>query len=122
MGISPKWRLPTWYDNELVIREGEDILEEIDTPAIEALRKHMLVWSAFKCDAPFLPEDFIAMGEGLNLRELYLEETNELRIFFLSIVWRAAASSRREFDDVQLSEEILEDLRQHVFVRLPSCT
>lgn len=117
LGVRPRWRPATWYDDQMLIREGEDILEGIDTPAIEALRKNTLVWSSFKCDAPFSPEDLIPLGEGLNLRELSLGSADELRIFFLSIVWRAAASSRPEFLDVQLTDEILEDLRQRVLTR-----
>jgi hypothetical protein len=119
LGMRPLWRPATWYDDRLVIREGEDILEEIDTPGIEALRKHTLVWSSFKCDTPFSPEDLIPYGEGVNLRELCLGSADELRMFFLSIVWRAAASSRPEFADVQLAEDILEDLRQRVLTRNP---
>lgn len=119
LGVRPQWRPATWYDDRLVIREGEDILEEIDAPAIEVLRKHKLVWSSFKCDAPFSPEDLTPFGEGVNLRELCLGSADELRMFFLSIVWRAAASSRSEFVDVQLAEEMLEDLRQRVLTRDP---
>lgn len=117
LGTRPRWRPPTWYDDRLVIREGEDILEKIDAPAIEALREHTLVWSAFKFDAPFSAEDFIPISEDVKLRQLSLGSADELRMFFLSIVWRAAASSRREFADVQLSEEVLEDLRQRVLMR-----
>ena len=117
LGSRPRWRPATWYDNRLVIREGEDILEAIDTPAIETLRKNMLVWSSFKCDAPFSPEDLIPYSEGISLREICLGSADELRIFFLSIAWRAAASSRPEFEDVQFVDEILEDLRQRVLTR-----
>ncbi|MBN9421505.1 MAG: hypothetical protein J0I91_03485 [Candidatus Accumulibacter sp.] len=117
LGARPRWRPATWYDDRLVIKEGEDILREIDTPAIEELRKHKLVWSSFKCDAPFFPEDLTPLGEGTNLREICLGSADKLRMFFLSIVWRAAASSRPEFVNVQLTEEILEDLRQRVLAQ-----
>lgn len=40
-------RYDSWFDDELVIYEGERILEAIDTPAIVMLRKHKLVWSSW---------------------------------------------------------------------------
>jgi hypothetical protein len=44
-GSDIKKRYDSWFDSSLVIREGEKILEEIDSPAIEMLRKHKMVWS-----------------------------------------------------------------------------
>ena len=37
-----KKRYDSWFDTSLVIRDGEKILEDIDTPAIEILRKHKM--------------------------------------------------------------------------------
>lgn len=120
LGARPRSRPPTWYDNALVIQEGEKILEDIDTPAIEALRKHKLVWSSFENDSPFAPEDFTPCDINLNLREVAVGSAEELRLFFLSIVWRAAASLRPEFADVEVADEILEDLRLRVLSQDPA--
>lgn len=117
LGTQPRWKPPTWYDNELVIRKGEDILEKIDTPAIEMLRKYKLVWSSFKCDHPFTAEELLPLSDDINLREVSFSSTDEMRLFFLSIVWRAAASSRPEFADIQLTEDVQEDLRQRVLTQ-----
>jgi hypothetical protein len=38
----------SWYDERLVTRRGEDVLEDIDTQGIEILRRHSLVWSGWK--------------------------------------------------------------------------
>jgi len=121
LGGTPKLRPPTWYDGELVIREGEDILEAIDTPAIETLRNHILIWSSFSCDEPFSPEDFAVHGEKFSLRGIEINniDADKLRLFFLSIVWRAAASSRPEFKHLQLEPAVLEDVRHRVSLRSP---
>lgn len=119
LGATPRWKPPTWYDNELVIREGEDILEAIDTPAIEALRNHTLIWSSFNSDEPFAPEALTPLSDSISLREACIDKADELRLFFLSIVWRAAASSRREFVDVKLTDAEIEDLRQRVLAQEP---
>ena len=55
----PISRPPSWYDNRLVIRAGEDILEAIDTPAIDDLRRHKLVWTSFPNDSPFSDQDIL---------------------------------------------------------------
>lgn len=117
LGARPLNRPQTWYDNSLVIQEGEKILESIDTPAIAALRKHKLVWSAFNCDAPFGPDDLIQIDSSLALRQVDISSAEQIRLFFLSVVWRAAASSRPEFAHVLIADEILEDLRQRVLTK-----
>lgn len=121
LGGTPRNRPATWYDDELVIRKGEDILEEIDTPAIELLRDHTLIWSSFSCDEPFAPEDFVIAHDACSIRELSIDSSgaDALRLFFLSIVWRAAASSRPEFADIQLEPGEIEDIRQRVLSQDP---
>ncbi|MGO3712841.1 hypothetical protein [Alcaligenes aquatilis] len=121
LGGKPKNRPPTWYDDELVIREGEDILEEIDTPAIDTMRNHILVWSSFVSDEPFSPEALMFVCDAFSIRDIRIgsADADKLRLFFLSIVWRAAASRRSEFKHVQLGAEELEDIRQRVLTRTP---
>lgn len=121
IGGIPKRRPATWYDDELVIREGEDILEEIDTPGIETLRNHVLIWSSFNCDEPFPAEALYFFHAGVGMRGLSIDKTDvdSLRLFFISIVWRSAASSRPEFKHMRLEADELEDFRQRVLLRNP---
>lgn len=112
-------RPPTWYDNQLVIREGENILEEIDTKGIESLRRNMLVWSAFSVDMPFAGHELLPLGPDFGYRRIAVGSANELRLFFISVVWRAAASDRPEFADVNLPPFITEDLRSRVLASDP---
>ncbi|MCO7642521.1 hypothetical protein NJI34_37760 [Pseudomonas sp. S 311-6] len=116
IGGIPRRRPPTWYDDQLVIRGGEDILESIDTPAIETLRSHKLIWSAFPKDGSIPDLGVRQIHESLGMRSLVFSdsEIENLRLFFLSIVWRAAASLRPEFIHVQLEDEEKENLRQRV--------
>ena len=46
-GLRPIRRFTSWYDQQLVIREGEKILSEIDTAGIEELRRLKLIWSGW---------------------------------------------------------------------------
>lgn len=117
----PISRPPSWYDNRLVTRAGEDILEAIDTEAISQLRQHRLVWTSFPNDAPFSADDVMSLGAEVNfgVRVLNLEDARALRLFFLSVVWRAAESTRREFEDVQLEPAVLQDIRERVLAKDP---
>lgn len=42
-----------------------------------------------------------------------------LRVFFLSLLWRSAVSTRPEFADIVISESDLEDLRVRVLTQDP---
>lgn len=112
----PRRRPATWYDNQLVIRKGEDILEELDTYAIDQLRETQLIWSGFDSNSLPVPSDMLPIAEGTYMRRVDLSNMDEekIRLFFLSIVWRVAASNRPEFNNVNLDAQILEDLRQRI--------
>jgi hypothetical protein len=117
IGHGVKTRSNSWYDEQLVIREGEDILEAIDTRGIETLRRHKLVWSGWQ---PY--EDLVgafAFQEGQGFRLIQIPSPGELQLFFLSLLWRAAASSRHEFADFKLPSQTLEDLRVRVLQQSP---
>lgn len=108
-GPKPSRRWSSWYDSELVTREGEDILSAIDTWAIAVLREHKLVWSGWG-GAVELGELHTKISEHIGIREVSLD-TRKLRLFFLSLLWRAAASDRYEFKDIVLPKKDLEVLR-----------
>jgi hypothetical protein len=109
LGRPPSRKWSSWYDREIVTAEGEAILSKIDSSAITELRKHRLVWSGW---GPLvsLPTDPIA-DTGWGLRKLKGIDGRGLRLFFLSLLWRAAVSKRPGFEDVQLSEQDLDRVR-----------
>ncbi|MDK2770388.1 MAG: hypothetical protein KYX69_22030 [Sphingomonas sp.] len=100
----PRKRRDSWYDAELVTRIGEDILAEYDSWGIEVLRRNRLVWSGFgTSDGP--PEDDMLLlpgSDGAGVRKIAGIDGSRLRLFLLSILWRAAASSLPEFKAVRM--------------------
>ncbi|EMW3375367.1 hypothetical protein AAEY46_001592 [Yersinia enterocolitica] len=107
-------RLDSWYDTNLVIETGEKILSDIDTKGISELRKYKLIWSGWDSKWEKLPQSEFAQydpSDALSLRSLQNIDINSLRVFFLSILWRSAASQRNEMSDITLSPNILEKLR-----------
>lgn len=109
-GMRPAQRCTSWYDQGLVIREGEDILSEIDTRAIEALRKHRLVWSGWG-EATTLGDLHEVIQDPFGVRQVHLD-TKMLRLFFLSLLWRAAASQLSEFKEIELPAADAEVIRK----------
>ncbi|MGY4230087.1 hypothetical protein ACVMIH_007448 [Bradyrhizobium sp. USDA 4503] len=120
-GDRPKRSWSSWYDTELVTADGEAILADFDNEAISELRKQKLVWSGF---GPLqkLPHgpDHDAIGEtGLGLRKLRGTDFRALRLFFLSLLWRAAASRHEAFGGVALAADELADLGSRLVARDP---
>lgn len=119
IGLGVKKKPATWYDNQLVIRSGEDILEAIDTPAIEILRKHKFIWSGWGNEEKLISDDFIAESDEISFRSVTIEGAKTLQLFFLSLLWRAAASQRPEFREIKIEQDTLEDLRLRVSNKNP---
>jgi hypothetical protein len=114
IGLGVKRRSNSWYDDALVTKSGEDILAKIDSSGIEELRLHRLVWSGWGPDRR-LPSDDIVTQDGRSaFRVIPVARPKVLQIFFLSLLWRAAATARPEFKDISLPESALEDLRNRV--------
>lgn len=109
-------RWSSWYDRALVTEEGEKILSDLDNWGIATLRKYKLVWSGWGPmqtlnDVTIIPET----PWGLRKIEFQDEETpKRLRVFLLSILWRAAATKRPEFAEIDLPPDQLEMLRKMV--------
>lgn len=111
-GLKPIRRHSSWYDNRLVTSHGEKILSDIDDWAIKKLRYHHLVWSGW---GPIIElPDINPPRSDWGFRILSDTEWPRLLLFFLSLLWRAAASSRKEFSDVNLPAEDIERLREMV--------
>lgn len=106
-------RSSSWYDRHLVVAEGEKILAEYDDWAIRILRKHTMVWSGW---GPRISlNDFQRFpGTPWGIRSVSGDDWKKLRLFFLSLLWRAAATDRPEFNEVDLPPDHLERLRQMV--------
>lgn len=110
-GRRPIRRWSSWTDTSLVIRKGEDILEALDTWAIAVLRANQLVWSGWG-DADALPADqTILDAEKRGFRSIGGVDQDQMRLFLLSLLWRAAASEIPEMSQVRMPEADLQFLR-----------
>lgn len=110
-GTRPIRRRTSWYDRNLVTRDGEDILRDYDTWAIAELRKHHLVWSGW---GPMLALPQAAQISGDGVRVIRGIDPKRLRLFFLSLLWRAAASRMSELHEIEIDAARLERLRRLV--------
>lgn len=105
-------RWSSWYDDHLVIRRGEDILTQLDTWAIRELRKYQLVWSSLSLPDVASTPNYFALPDGSHgMRVIEGIDPGKLRLFFLSLLWRAAATDLREFTEIELPQADLEKLR-----------
>lgn len=114
-------RWSSWYDSTLVTEAGEKILSDYDNWAIAMLRKHKLVWSGWGPMQALIDIESMA-GTPWGIRKIEFEngeELKRLRLFLLSILWRAAATRRREFEEVKLPKDELEHLRTMVLNQNP---
>ena len=110
-GRRPVKRWDSWFDYGLVTREGEDILAEIDDAGITELRRHRLVWSGRTAGgADPLPDSFDETS-GVGIRIVAGVDVHSLALFFLSLLWRCAASKRPEMSDISIPIDRLERLR-----------
>lgn len=112
-GRRPRKSLTSWYDRELCTLPGEKILSGYDDWAIRCLRRHKLVWSGWGSDKLDLG-NAIEIANGHFIRQIEGEDWQRLRLFYLSILWRAAQSARNEFAEITLPEDDLEILRMLV--------
>lgn len=110
-GTRPKKATSSWYDYELVTRAGEDILTEFDTAAINILRNHQLIWSSW--GESFISNDsiFYSINQNYGVREFSNLEWRKLRLFGLSLLWRACNSTQNGFCDINIPKDDLEKIR-----------
>lgn len=114
-GRRPVKRWSSWYDQQLVTEQGERILRDLDTWAIEELRRTKLVWSGWGPMMRLQTPDFRQIeGTPWGIRKLTVRDPAKLRLFFLSLLWRAAATEREEFSEVTLAREELIQLKEMV--------
>jgi hypothetical protein len=96
-------------------------LARLDNWAIPELRKHKLVWSGWG-PLQSLPHghDHDPIGTtGFGLRKVSGLDANRLRLFFLSLLWRAAASTHYGFTEITLPPPELEKLGEMLLANDP---
>lgn len=104
IGFRPIRRFTSWYDHQLVTHKGEQILSEIDTHGIAELRKHKLVWSGWGKDKKLNTIDYSVQPDaenGLGVRLIENIDSHKLRLFFLSLLWRALSTKVKEFSHLE---------------------
>ena len=117
----PIKRWSSWYDQNLVTLKGEKILAKFDQNGISVLRKHNLIWSGWANNTFPEPEKIIAIDQACKgIRVFDRIEANELRLFFLSILWRASASKLNEFRQIRLSSGQLNKVRKMLLSNDPN--
>lgn len=63
----------SWYDNNLVTREGENILSDYDDWAIRELRKNKLIWSSWESNKRLNEADCIFIADQYGFRNIYIK-------------------------------------------------
>lgn len=113
-GSRPIRRFTSWFDDALVIRAGEDYLSDIDSRAIAELRKQKLVWSGWGKNKVLVcnHHEFISVEGCEGLRMIPGVDTEILRLFLLSLLWRALVTTRKEFSHVTNVGVDIEELRK----------
>ncbi|MGA2636839.1 hypothetical protein [Methylocella sp.] len=100
----------------MVTADGEEILARYDDWAISFLRQKKLIWSSWGAICKLASEDHTLLpDQRLGFRRILGVDSARLRLFFLSVLWRAATTSLFEFKAVSIAEDELSQLRQMVF-------
>lgn len=111
-------RRTSWYDPAMLSAEGEKVLSDLDDWGIKFLRRERLVWSGFGPINRVEPDISLSdLGPDLHdygMRNLMVAEAENLRRFFLSLLWRASVSMLPEMDEVQLSENDQDQLASYL--------
>lgn len=107
----PVRRWSSWYDSALVVQAGEDILTSYDTWAVEALRREKMVWSSWGSQKSLGSLQYNIGDSPWGIREIRSIDQKKLRLFLLSLLWRAAATDLPEFNTISLPSEDMETLR-----------
>lgn len=113
-GIKLTRRYDSWYDQSIVTRKGEDILEKIDSFGIDFLRSQKLVWSGWGPRQDVFDCTDRIEGSPYGVRLVHCTAPVELRRFFLSILWRSAVSSLFEMSEVTISESNIKKISDFI--------
>lgn len=105
-------RWHSWYDKTIVTEQGEALLSLYDDWAIKWLRENKLVWSGWGPLVKLGSMHTLIPGTDWGVRSIKVDQPEMLRLFLLSLLWRAAVSSLSEFDEVRLTDDEIEKLRK----------
>jgi hypothetical protein len=84
------------------------------------LRRLLLIWSAWGLASRLPSEDLVTSDGKPAFRVLDGVQSHTLQIFYLSLLWRAGATSLPEFSRyVRLSDAVLDDLRRRIVTGEP---
>src|SRR5690242_3439170 len=101
-GTRPKRRWTSWYDPQLVTAAGERILADYDDWAIRELRRTRLVSSGWgPMTVLSVPDYDTVPGTTWGIRKVQIDG-KRLRLFYLSVLWRAAMCELSEFNEIKL--------------------
>lgn len=111
-GTRPTRAHTSWYDKAIVTRKGEDILADIDARAICILRELKLVWSGWPQEETSLSvQDFTRLDDSHGIRRVCHNNLQELRLFFVSLLWRWGVSNLRAAAEIILPQQDIDALR-----------
>jgi hypothetical protein len=102
----PQRRWDGLYDLNLVTRAGEDILERYDTWAVNEFRTHHMVWSSWG-PSLVVPSPHDAFHPEMGVRVFDDIDPGLLRLFFASLLWRAAASRLSQLTHIVIPDRHL---------------
>lgn len=108
----PQLLFNSWSDNSIVGSDGEKYLEDIDTAAARIFRGLGLSWRHFPLTADAKRARIGALDSELVTIPVTVEDVAALRLFFLSVLWRCAVSSRVEFAEIFLDKVTTDKLRR----------
>jgi hypothetical protein len=112
----------SWYDASIVTTKGEKILGDYDDWAVKFFREEELVWSGWGGGDRLSVDHIVEPVSLCGARTVKMAEPARLRLFFLSLLWRAAVSNLDGFREIILPPEHLERLRIMVLSGDPSPT
>ncbi|WP_349433621.1 hypothetical protein [Pararhizobium sp. A13] len=101
-GRLPTARFDSWFDKTIVTRKGEDIFERLDAFAISELRRHKLVWSSWADYEVLCPIESERIDDQWGVRHVAFSNPERMRLFCLSLLWRAAMTELPGFTTVML--------------------
>ncbi|MCQ4190103.1 hypothetical protein [Methylocystis suflitae] len=103
------------YDGRLVTADGEAILAKYDDWAINFFRQQKLIWSSWGPTITLESSDHAWIDKiRFGIRKLDGVDCTRLRLFFLSLLWRAAATTLFEFKAVSMPPDEEAQLRAMV--------
>ncbi len=101
-----------WYDRNILGHAGEKIIASYDSVAAECFISSGLTYRKRRdpSDINRLRDDFVP-GE---IYEIQGVDITKIRLFALSLLWRAAVSRLKAFELVQIDANQIEDIRHRI--------